>query len=410
MNLRIISPDGMLEASVDLPLSKSVSARALMINKIGGFDEPSEVADCDDIHVLRQALGQISGTVNVEGSGTAMRFVTAYYAATPGADVILTGIDRLKERPVRDLVCALQAIGADIEYLENEGFLPLHIKGNVLEGGEVTVNSTISSQYISALMMVAPMMKTSLKIVMEGEAVSVPYIKMTRGMMEQAGVQVEFMHNGIYIEKQAYTNPVSAVERDWSAASYWYAVTAMSAGWVTLNDMSLNSLQGDSEIIRLGDKFGVITSESEDVEGALELSVSPEQFSRIDCDMSNTPDLVPTVAVTAAALGIPFRFTGVKNLHHKECDRLQALKDEALKFGWIFDIDNPDSLAYEGLRIPITELPVVSSHGDHRIAMAFAPIALFIPGIIIENAEVVTKSYPEFWTQLEEAGFSIEEI
>lgn len=400
----------MLEASVDLPLSKSISARALIINKIGGFEAPAEVAQCDDTEVLKQALEKTTGCAEVEGAGTAMRFLTAYYAATPGVDIVLDGNERMRQRPIAALVEALRTLGADITYMDKSGFAPIKIVGKQLSGGEVKIDSTISSQFISALMMIAPTMKEPLHIMMDGEPVSLPYLKMTGSMMENAGAEVEFLYNGIKISNQPYTAALNTVERDWSAASYWYAITTLSAGWVTLNGMSLPSLQGDSAMVGIGEKFGVITSDSEEVEDALELSVSPEQFSRIDHDMSATPDLVPTVAVAAAALGIPFRFTGVKTLRDKECDRLEALRLEALKFGWVFNIEGDDILGWEGQRIPIEEMPTVSTYNDHRIALAFAPVSIFLPGLVIKEAEVIAKSYPDFWTQLEQCGFIIETV
>lgn len=408
MNIRIFPPDEMLEASVDLPLSKSIAARSLVINAIGKFEESAPLPDCQDIEVLKNALCMTRGEINIGMSGTAMRFLTAYFAATDGCEIVLTGDERMSLRPVSILVKALREMGASIDYLDKEGFLPLKITGKKLSGCELTIDSTVSSQFISALMLVAPLLDNPLTIRIDGEAVSVPYIKMTAAMMAESGVEPVFRYNGITVPNSAYGRPSLRSERDWSSASYWYAITALSAGWVTLNDISVQSLQGDSELITLGEKFGVLTNPSEDVDGALELSVSPEQFSRLDADMSQTPDLVPALAVTAAVLGIPFRFTGVRNLRDKECDRLTALCQEALKIGRIFEVEGDDILSWEGQHIPVNEMPVFSTHGDHRMAMAFAPVSIFVPGIVIEDYEVVRKSYPDFWTHLEQAGFILE--
>lgn len=407
MNLNIVSPEGIFEASVDLPLSKSMSARALIINKIGGFNLEPKVSECDDINDLNLAIRQTNGKVNVGQSGAALRFLLAYYAATPGSDVLLDGWGSISRRPISLLVDALRNLGADIEYCDKEGYAPVHVKGCRLAGGELTLDATVSSQFVSALMMIAPLMNNPLVIRFDGEPSSLSYIKMTARMMTDCGVEPEFTYNGLLVPNTPYTCGVEKVERDWSAASYWYAMAALSAGWVTLNDISRHSIQGDSAIMGIAEKLGVLTDESEDVEGALELSASPEVFSRLDLDMSSTPDLVPTLAVLSAALGIPFRFTGVHTLRHKESDRLEALCDEALKIGLVFEIERGDVLSWEGKRVPIHEIPTISTHGDHRIAMAFAPVAILIPAINIENAEVVSKSYPDFWVDMEQAGFII---
>lgn len=407
MNIRILPPDGMLEASVDLPLSKSISARTLVINRIGGFETTAPVSDSDDTRVLADALRHTDGTVNIGHAGTAMRFLTAYYAATDGTDVILEGSERMHERPIAILVDALHSLGADIEYTGREGFPPLHIRGKRLNGGEVMLDPTVSSQYVSALMMVAPLMGAPLTLRFDGEPTSLPYIKMTGALMTEAGVEPDYLYNRIEIANSPYTTPVTHYERDWSAASYWYAISAISAGWVTLNDMGLKSIQGDSAMTTFGERLGVNTAESEDVEGAIELSAGPEQFSRLDADMSDTPDLVPTLAVAAAALGIPFRLSGVHTLRNKETDRLEALRAEALKLGLVFDIERDDVLSWEGARVPMRELPRIATYNDHRMALAFAPLSIFVPGIVIEDAEVVSKSYPSFWSDLEAAGFAL---
>lgn len=407
MNLQIFPPDGFVEASVDLPFSKSMSARALIINKIGGFDPHIELSDSDDTTALREGLAKTMGTVNIGAAGTAMRFLTAYYAATPGCEVVLDGSERMRERPVGILVDALRALGANIEYVDKEGFPPIAISGRRLTGGEIKLNPGVSSQFISALMMIAPLMSSPLSLVLDGEPTSWPYIKMTAGMMTASGVEPEFLPGGIIIPNTPYTIAVEKVERDWSAASYWYSIAAMSAGCVTLNDMSAQSQQGDRYMTVYGDKLGVMTEDSEDVDGALELAASPEQHSRINADMSDTPDLVQTVAVAAGVLGIPFRFTGVHTLRNKETDRLEALKNEALKLGLIFETEGDDILQWDGRRVQITEIPRISTYNDHRMAMAFAPVAVFIPGLVIENCDVVSKSYPDFWEHLEQAGFEL---
>ena len=407
MNIRIFPPEGIIEASVDLPLSKSLSARALIINKVGGFAHNIELSDSDDTKALQDGLSVSSGKVDIGAAGTAMRFLTAYYAATEGTEVILDGNERMRQRPIAILVEALKNLGAQSEYAGEEGFPPLKIKGQKLNGGEINLDPSVSSQYISALMMVAPLMKRPLVLKFEGEPTSLPYIKMTAGLMQQAGVEALFMFNRIEIPNDKYTIPIKEIERDWSAASYWYSIGALSAGWITFNEMKLSSLQGDSATIKFGEKLGVITTESEEIEDALELSASPEQHSRIDADMADTPDLVQTLVIASSALGIPFRFSGVHTLRNKETDRIEALKKEGLKLGLIFETEGNDVIEWDGKRVPMLELPRISTYGDHRMAMAFAPLSIFVPGIIIEDAEVVTKSYPDFWNDLQKAGFEI---
>lgn len=409
-NIRIFPPEEMIECAVTLPLSKSMSARALIINKIGGFNTDIEVSDSDDTAALSSGLDVLEGKVNVGPAGTAMRFLTAYYAATPGASIVLDGDERMRDRPIGILVDALRDMGADIKYLGNEGFPPLEIHGHVLSGGEINLDATVSSQYISALMMIAPKLAKPLILNFDGEPTSLPYIRMTSAMMTRAGVEPDFLYNRIEIPNRPYTFPIGEIESDWSAASYWYAISAISAGWITLRNMGLNSVQGDSAMIKFGEKIGVTTSVSDEERNALQLSVTPEQFSRLDADMADTPDLVQTLAIAAAALGMPFRFTGVHTLRNKETDRLKALKDEALKLGLIFETEGDDILAWEGKSMPIHELPRFNTYNDHRMAMALAPVSIVLPGIIIEDADVVSKSYPQFWNDLTHAGFIIQEV
>lgn len=411
MNYRIFPPDGIIETKISLPLSKSMSARALIINKIGGFDVNISLSDSDDTQALKEAFLEPLNEINIGPAGTAMRFLTAYYASNEGCDVILDGNERMRHRPIRILVEALTKLGADISYIDKDGFPPLHIKGKKLDGGTIELDASVSSQFVSALMMVAPSMKNPLTIVFNGEPTSVPYIKMTAGMMSLAGVDCEVLPDRVLIPNKSYEAPVLHIEHDWSAASYWYSITALSAGWVTLEDMGMPfSLQGDSKMKEYGEKIGVVSKISEDFEKALELSSGPEQHSRLDLDLSGTPDLVQTLAVSCAALSIPFKFTGVHTLKDKETDRLQALKNELDKLGIIIEIENNNTLSWNGNHLPMLEMPRIATYGDHRMAMAFSPLSIFIPGIVIENCQVVSKSYPSFWHDLQNAGFVIEEV
>ena len=411
MDYVIYPPEGMLETTVTLPLSKSISARQLIMDTLSGTDSGHELADCDDITALRSALaGRGQGIADVHASGTALRFLTACFAALPGTDVTVTGTPRLCERPIANLVDALRQLGADIEYTDGEGHAPLHIRGRQLSGGEIEMDASVSSQYSSALMMVAPYMQNPLVLTLLNNIASAPYIKMTALMMEARGADVEIAGQRIIVRPGGYTRAGGAVERDWSAASYWYSVTALSAGWVTLPGLTANSVQGDSAMRQYGERIGVTTDfDDEDAPDSAVLAASPEQFSRLTIDMGATPDLVPALAIAASTIGIPFRFTGVATLRHKECDRIAVLCREALKLGAVFETEGDDILVWEGHRHAITERPVIDTADDHRMAMAFAPVAVFVPGLVIRDAEVVRKSYPGFWDDMRAAGFTVEE-
>lgn len=404
MDYRIFPPEEILECSVTLPLSKSISARALIMRRLAGCTDAYTVADCDDTRSMAEALTCTSGEVNIGPAGTAMRFLTAYYAATEGCDIILDGNERMRRRPIRALVDALLSLGADIEWAGEEGFAPLHIRGRRLKGGELTMDSSVSSQFISAILMVAPTMQSPLTLTLDGETVSMPYIKMTVEMMRRAGIEAEINRDVITVAPGKYRPYDESVERDWSAAAFWYEIAAITAGWVTLPGLCDKSLQGDAVTAALYPRLGVLT-EFED--GAAELSATPDLYSRLDLDMTDTPDLVQAMAVTACAIGVPFRFTGVATLRHKETDRLEALRRELLKIGCVAEIESDNIISWEGQRVPLTEMPVIDTYGDHRMAMAFAPLSVFVPGIIVRDAEVVAKSYPGFWDNMRQAGFTL---
>ncbi len=404
MDYRIFPPEEILECSVTLPLSKSISARALIMRRLAGCTDAYTVADCDDTRSMAEAMRCTSGEVNIGPAGTAMRFLTAYYAATEGCDITLDGNERMRRRPIRALVDALRELGADIEWAGEEGFAPLHIRGRRLKGGELTMDSSVSSQFVSAILMVAPTMQEPLTLTLDGETVSMPYIKMTVEMMRRAGIDAEINRDVITVAPGKYRPYDEPVERDWSAAAFWYEIAAITAGWVTLPGLCDKSLQGDAVTAALYPRLGVLT-EFED--GAAELSATPDLYSRLDLDMTDTPDLVQAMAVTACAIGVPFRFTGVATLRHKETDRLEALRRELLKIGCVAEIESDNIISWEGRRVPLTEMPVIDTYGDHRMAMAFAPLSVFVPGIIVRDAEVVGKSYPGFWNDMRQAGFTL---
>ncbi len=404
MDYRIFPPEEILETELHLPLSKSISARALVMAALGS-SLPCEISDCADTEAMKSALSNDSDNINIGAAGTAMRFLTAYYAIQPGRIVTLDGSERMRQRPIKPLVDALRALGAKIEYVGSEGFPPLKICGQQLHGGELKVDSTLSSQFVSALMMIAPLMDCPLRLLLDTDTVSMPYIKMTAEMMRCRGVEVEIDRDIITIANHSYGPCNDPVEGDWSAAAFWYEIAAITAGWVTIKNLVGNSIQGDRALAEIFPRLGVLTEFSED--GA-ELSATTDIFSRLDLDLSDTPDIVQALAVTAAAIGLPFSFHGVANLRIKETDRLEALRRELIKVGCVTEIEDNGSLfSWDGRRMPVMEMPQIDTYDDHRMAMAFAPLSVFIPGIVIRSAEVVNKSYPGFWDDLRRAGFTV---
>lgn len=418
MKYRIFPPEEMIEEGiVTLPLSKSIATRTLVLDAFGGRYHSADAwtGVCDDTRLIANALQQwreaAEGSVpelNLGASGAALRFLTAFFASQPGAEVRLTGCERLCQRPMQPLVDALRQCGATIECLDKEGFAPLLVKGSELFGGEVTMDSTISSQFISAILMAAPYMKSGLTLRLEGEPVSLPYILLTLYMMEQRGVTADREPLKISIEHGSYTPFDQPEEGDWSAAAFWYEVSALSAGWITLTNITEESRQGDRRAAGYFECLGVTTS-TEEVESGVQLCPSPEVYGRLDLDLSENPDLAPALAVTCCLIGVPFKFTGLSTLADKECDRLQAIRAEMLKLGRIVECVRGNALEWDGSSRPVTELAPFSAHGDHRIAMALAPIAVYLPGIVIDGVECVNKSYPGYWDDLRSVGFTVAE-
>lgn len=416
--ISILPPEQMIDAAVTLPRSKSIANRALIMTALAGAPLPSlDKAPSDDVRVMTEALASgARGTVDIGPAGTAMRFLTAYYAALPGAEVTLTGSERMLHRPIAPLVDALRSLGARIEYAGEEGFPPLKISGTKLRGGDIDVDASLSSQFISALLMVAPGCDTPLTVHLKGKAVSVPYIDLTLEMMRNRGIHARRDGMTVSVAPGRYAAPAADDdERDWSAASYWYEIAALSAGFVTLSGMREGSKQPDAAVAEIYTKLGVVTTYGDrDDDGnyigpSAMLSASPEVFSRLDLDMSGMPDLVPAVAVTACMLGVPFRLEGVANLRIKETDRIAALIAELDKLTFSVGTDGDDTLVWEGKRHPVPAIQPIETYGDHRMAMAFAPAAIYIPGLTVLDPEVVTKSYPGFWDDLTAAGFELRE-
>lgn len=409
MKLTIFPPESMIEANVSLPASKSVAARALIMNALTpGAPDIINLPDCDDTAAIIAALSSPSSrTVNVGPAGTAMRFLSSYYALKPGADIIIDGSERMRERPMAPLIEALRNLGADIESTDRDGHAPLHICGRQIDGGEVTLNPGISSQFISSLIMVAPAMSRGLKIILDGPVVSRPYINLTISMMQERGIDCYVNGDEVVVNPGSYRPVTTTIEGDWSAASFWYEIAAVSAGTVTLANLIPGSAQPDHRAASLFAMLGVETSAGED--GGVDLMPSPELLPRLCIDFSDSPDLAQPVAVTAAMLGVPFRFTGLETLRDKECDRVSAIAEELLKTGTPLESPATGVLEWDGTRLPIDTIPAFEAHGDHRMAMSLAPVSIFIPGITIDGAETVSKSYPRFWDDLRSAGFGITE-
>lgn len=391
-----------VDLEIKLPSSKSISNRALILNALAYSPYDVEnVSDCDDTRVMIKALDSNDTTFDIGAAGTSMRFLTAFLSKTVG-EWIITGSERMKQRPIKLLVDALNSLGARIEYVENEGFPPLRIFGSALMGGEISLNGGVSSQYISALMMVAPYMVNGLKIKLEGIVISVPYIRMTIQMMQEYGVKVSFENNEIDIRTQTYKPVKYKVESDWSAASYWYEVLSIAgSGQIFLTGLNKNSSQGDSKVAELFEQLGVSTDFQS--EGVL-LKATGNYVQKFEYDFVNQPDLAQTFAVTCCMRAIPFHFKGVQSLKIKETDRIAALINELRKLGFVLYEPQEAELAWAGEKCEPVGEPKIATYEDHRMAMAFAPAALLIP-ITIEEPQVVSKSYPTFWDDFDKLQY-----
>ncbi|MDD4821094.1 MAG: 3-phosphoshikimate 1-carboxyvinyltransferase [Bacteroidales bacterium] len=404
MKYLIQAPEA-IHSVVQLPASKSISNRALIIHALCNSDSPLEnLSDCDDTDVMIAALTQGKSTIDIKAAGTAMRFLTAYLAQQPG-EWILTGTERMKNRPIRILFDALRTLGGQPEYLEKEGYPPLKITGTTLKGGTITLDGSISSQYISALLMIAPKMHNGLKIDLSGTVISKPYIHLTLSLMREFGIESNWTGNTISIAPQAYKPTPFVVESDWSAASYWYQMAALcDEQEIELLGLKENSYQGDARLTEIFSLLGITTHYTE--RGVL-LRKQKEHCDRFVYDFVDQPDLAQTFVVTSALMNIPFRFTGLQSLKIKETDRIHALIEEMKKLGYRLRESEENVLEWNGERCTAEEVPVIATYEDHRMAMAFAPAALKLKEIRIEDPQVVSKSYPNYWENLKQAGFTI---
>lgn len=406
MKYLIKAPEDILRASIKLPASKSICNRALILNALSYSPyEIQNLSDCDDTEVMVRALNSNGCDFDIKAAGTAMRFLTAFLSKVFG-EWTITGTERMKNRPIKLLVDALNSLGARIEYIEKEGYPPLRIFGSALQGGEISLAGGVSSQYISALLMVAPLMEKGLTLHLEGNVISRPYIDLTLQLMEQFGVKATWNGQTIRILPQEYTPIPFTVESDWSAASYWYSMMALSeTADIELLGLFKNSLQGDAAGAKLFAQLGVGTTFTD---RGVRLKHNGNVAKKLIYDFVNEPDLAQTFVVVCVLLNIPFRFTGLQSLKIKETDRIEALKTELRKLGYLLTDSNDSILEWNGERCEPDADPVISTYEDHRMAMAFAPAALVLPqGIKIADPGVVTKSYPAFWNDLRKAGFEI---
>lgn len=396
--------------------SKSETNRLLLLQALYPNITLENTSNSDDSEVMVEALfkskikNQKSLIIDVHHAGTAMRFLTAFFAIQEGKEVVLTGSSRMKERPIKILVEALKQLGAEITYEENEGFPPIKIQGKKLTKSKVSLPANVSSQYISALLLIAPKLENGLELILEGEITSIPYIKMTLALLNEIDVETSFIENVISVKPTAYNlQPTTLIiESDWSSASYWYSIVALSeiGTQITLSSYKQNSLQGDSALVEIYKNFGVETVFNTNKSITI-LKSATCNLQSVICNLNNSPDIAQTIAVTCFGLGIGCYLTGLHTLKIKETDRLEALKTELSKLGANISVTD-DSLTIQQSNTLNSNI-AIETYQDHRMAMAFAPLALKT-SLIIQDAEVVSKSYPTFWEDLKSIGFQLEEV
>lgn len=387
--------------------SKSETNRLLLLQVLFPEIAIGNISNSDDSVVMLKALSGNDEIIDVHHAGTAMRFLTAYFALQPGRQVVLTGSQRMKERPIKILTDALHSLGAQIEYLEKEGYPPIKITGREIIANKVSLRADVSSQYISALLLVAGKLKNGLELTLEGEITSMPYINMTLGLLEQAGIPAVMQGNSIRVDPvSGLANNEITVESDWSSASYYYSLIALSnpGTRISLSSYKQGSFQGDSALVSIYQFLGVETTFNDD---KILLQKSNYELKTLNLNLNNTPDIAQTIAVTCFGLGIGCHLTGLHTLKIKETDRLEALKTELSKLGAYISVTN-DSLKLEPSE-RINNNIEIETYNDHRMAMAFAPLALKVP-VIIKNAEVVSKSYPAFWDDFKSIGIHMQTL
>lgn len=393
------------KSSVKITGSKSESNRLLLLQALYPEFKLENVSNSDDSNLMTNALSSKSEIVDIHHAGTAMRFLTAYFSIQEGRETVLTGSKRMKERPIKILVEALQELGAEISYEENEGFPPIRISGKKLIKNKVSLKANVSSQYISALLLIGSKLENGIELTLEGEITSVPYIKMTLSLLDEIGLNTSFEENVISVKPntEQLKSKILTVESDWSSASYYFSIVALSdvGTEITLSSYKQNSLQGDSALVEIYKHFGVSTVYNKNT---ITLKKEVSSLEQLSLDLKDAPDIAQTIAVTCFALGIPCDLVGLHTLKIKETDRLVALKTEIEKLGG--EVEITDKSLYLKASKDINSMVSIATYNDHRMAMAFAPLALKT-SLIVEDAMVVSKSYPTFYDDLESLGFEI---
>ena len=395
-----------LTSSITITGSKSESNRLLLLQALYPNIEIKNISNSDDSQVMIKALRSSEDYIDIHHAGTAMRFLTAFFATSAGREVVLTGSQRMKERPIKVLVDALNELGADISYLETDGCPPLKIVGRTITKYKVSLKADVSSQYISALLLIAPKLENGLELTLVGKITSIPYINMTLELLNQLGIKTSFVRNVITVKPHEFKreSQTCVVESDWSSASYFYSIVALSdiETEIELSSYKKNSLQGDSVLSTIYEDFGIQTTFGEN--SITIKKIKDCQVKTVDYQLNESPDIAQTIAVTCFGLGVGCHLTGLHTLKIKETDRLLALKTELDKLGASVEVSedsltlNPSVLIKEGCSI--------ATYNDHRMAMAFAPLALKTT-LFIEDAMVVSKSFPSFWDDLKSIGFKI---
>ncbi|SHF88228.1 3-phosphoshikimate 1-carboxyvinyltransferase [Flavobacterium micromati] len=406
MDLLLQTSNSNLKAEIAITGSKSETNRLLLLKALFPNVTLANTSNSDDSEVMQVALNGNEEIIDIHHAGTAMRFLTAYFAVQEGREVVLTGSSRMQERPIKVLVEALQQLGAKISYEKEIGYPPIRIEGKKITASKVAIEANVSSQYISALLLIAPQLENGLELKLEGEITSVPYIKMTLALLNDLAIQTSFNGNVITVfPKKEVEAKEMVVESDWSSASYFFSLVALAdQATISLTSYKENSLQGDSELVAIYKKLGVETYFGEN-----KITLTKQQhfqLADVNFELNNTPDIAQTIVMTCLGLGIGCHLTGLHTLKIKETDRLEALRIELTKLGATITVTD-DSLTLIASH-SINQNVKIATYNDHRMAMAFAPLAIKVP-IIIENAEVVSKSYPDFWKDLKSLGFEISE-
>jgi len=388
--------------------SKSETNRLLLLQALYPNLKIENASNSDDSEVMKNALRSVmkSSDINVHHAGTAMRFLTSFYAIQEGLEVVISGSDRMHERPIKILVDALDQLGSDISYLKEEGFPPIKIIGKKIQSNKVSIEANVSSQYITSLMLIGSSLQNGLEIELKGSITSIPYIKMTLSVLQSLGIKAEFENNIIKIPyTKKLSNDTFVVESDWSSASYFYSLIALSKidMQITLRYFKQNSLQGDAVLAEIYQNFGVQTTFTDNK--IILKKIENSSIKNINLNLNNAPDIAQTVIVTCLGLGITCNLTGLHTLKIKETDRLHALKNELEKFGADVSISN-DSIHLNNSVVFQNDPIKIETYQDHRMAMAFAPLVLK-QSLIIKNAAVVSKSYPDFWNDLKVLGLSV---